>query len=46
MGDRTGIAWTDATWNPLRGCSRVSEGCRHCYADLRAALDGIKEGGA
>ena len=26
MGDKTGIAWTDATWNPIRGCSRVSEG--------------------
>lgn len=33
MGARTGIAWTDATWNPIRGCSRVSEGCRHCYAE-------------
>lgn len=31
MADRTGIEWTDATWNPIRGCSRVSEGCRHCY---------------
>ena len=28
-----GIAWTDATWNPVRGCSRVSEGCRNCYAE-------------
>ncbi|HLN24207.1 MAG TPA: phage Gp37/Gp68 family protein [Patescibacteria group bacterium] len=35
MGDQRngGIAWTDETWNPLRGCSRVSEGCRHCYAE-------------
>jgi protein gp37 len=33
----TGIEWTDATWNPLRGCSRVSEGCRHCYAETVAA---------
>lgn len=33
MGDATGIEWTDATWNPIRGCSRVSEGCRHCYAE-------------
>lgn len=33
MSDKTGIAWTDATWNPLRGCSRVSEGCRNCYAE-------------
>jgi protein gp37 len=37
MGDRTGIAWTEATWNPLRGCSRVSEGCRFCYAEKLAA---------
>jgi protein gp37 len=29
----TGIEWTDATWNPIRGCSRVSEGCRNCYAE-------------
>lgn len=27
------IEWTDASWNPVRGCSRVSEGCRHCYAE-------------
>lgn len=27
------IEWTDKTWNPLVGCSRVSEGCRHCYAE-------------
>src|SRR5260370_30734771 len=33
MGTKTGISWTDATWNPIRGCSRVSEGCRHCYAE-------------
>lgn len=33
MGDNSAIAWTDATWNPLLGCSRVSEGCRHCYAE-------------
>ena len=32
-----GIAWTDETWNPLRGCSRVSAGCRHCYAEAVAA---------
>ncbi|THD11280.1 DUF5131 family protein [Metallibacterium scheffleri] len=37
MGDRTGISWTDATWNPLRGCSRVSAGCVHCYAETVAA---------
>lgn len=37
MGAKTGIEWTDATWNPIRGCSRVSEGCRHCYAERQAA---------
>lgn len=37
MGTTTGISWTDATWNPLRGCTRVSEGCRHCYAEIVAA---------
>ena len=37
MGDKTGIEWTDTTWNPVRGCSRVSEGCRHCYAEQQAA---------
>lgn len=36
MGDKTGIQWTDATWNPIRGCSRVSEGCRNCYAETVA----------
>ena len=33
MSGKTGIEWTDATWNPIRGCSRVSEGCRNCYAE-------------
>ena len=37
MGDRTGIAWTDATWNPIVGCSLVSPGCTHCYAMGQAA---------
>lgn len=31
------IEWTDATWNPLRGCTRISEGCRNCYAEAMAA---------
>lgn len=31
MGSSTRIEWTDSTWNPARGCSRVSDGCRHCY---------------
>jgi protein gp37 len=33
----TTIEWTDVTWNPTRGCSRVSEGCRNCYAERMAA---------
>ena len=37
MADGTGIQWTDATWNPVRGCSRISEGCRNCYAEKIAA---------
>lgn len=37
MADRSAIEWTDATWNPIAGCSRVSEGCRHCYAERLAA---------
>jgi protein gp37 len=37
MGKNTGIEWTDSTWNPIRGCSRVSEGCRNCYAESVAA---------
>lgn len=31
MGIKTGIAWTDHTWNPWRGCRKVSAGCRNCY---------------
>lgn len=37
---RTDISWTDATWNPVRGCSRVSPGCEHCYAEAAAARFG------
>ena len=37
MGDKTGISWTDATWNPTKGCSRVSAGCQNCYAEVQAA---------
>jgi protein gp37 len=37
MGEKTKIDWTDSTWNPLRGCNHVSEGCRSCYAEKMAA---------
>src|SRR3954454_20355117 len=30
------IEWTDATWNPVRGCTKVSPGCTHCYAEMFA----------
>ncbi len=36
MGDKTGIQWTDATWNPTTGCDRVSPGCDNCYAMTQA----------
>jgi protein gp37 len=35
VGD-TNIEWATKVWNPTRGCSRVSEGCRHCYAERQA----------
>jgi protein gp37 len=53
MGDKTGISWTDATWNPVLGCTHVSAGCDHCYAAREAsgrlahlpAYAGLAEGG-
>jgi protein gp37 len=36
MGTNTGIEWTDATWNPMTGCTKISAGCDHCYAALIA----------
>lgn len=33
MGEHSKIEWTDHTFNPWMGCARVSEGCRHCYAE-------------
>ncbi len=33
MGRETGISWTNSTFNPWRGCQRVSPGCEHCYAE-------------
>jgi protein gp37 len=32
MSDKSTIEWTDSTWNPVRGCSKISPGCKHCYA--------------
>ena len=36
MGNRSHIEWTDATWNPVTGCTKVSQGCKHCYAERMA----------
>ena len=33
MSNNTKIEWADATWNPITGCSKISEGCEHCYAE-------------
>lgn len=36
MSDRSHIEWTEATWNPVTGCDKVSPGCAHCYAETFA----------
>src|SRR5689334_2944607 len=36
MSDHSTIEWTDATWNPIRGCTKISPGCTHCYAETFA----------
>lgn len=36
MATRSGIEWTETTWNPVTGCSKVSPGCAHCYAERMA----------
>ena len=36
MSEKSKIEWTDATWNPVRGCTKISPGCKHCYAEVFA----------
>jgi len=36
MSDNSKIEWTDASWNPVRGCTKISPGCKHCYAEAFA----------
>jgi protein gp37 len=36
MSDGSAIEWTDATWNPVRGCTKITPGCKHCYAETFA----------
>lgn len=44
MGEKTGIQWTDHTFNPWWGCARVSPGCEHCYAEVMAKRFGTDWG--
>ena len=37
MGDRSKIEWTDASWNPVTGCTKISPGCDNCYAEALAS---------
>lgn len=37
MTTRSNIEWTEMTWNPVTGCTKVSQGCKHCYAERMAA---------
>ena len=36
MALQSSIEWTEATWNPITGCSKISPGCKHCYAERMA----------
>jgi len=36
MSRGTSIEWTDATWNPVHGCTKIAAGCAHCYAETFA----------
>lgn len=36
MGTNSAIEWTEATWNPVTGCDKISPGCKHCYAEVMA----------
>ncbi|NCP86539.1 MAG: hypothetical protein CO094_02710 [Anaerolineae bacterium CG_4_9_14_3_um_filter_57_17] len=36
MAEHSGIEWTESTWNPLTGCSKISPGCKYCYAERMA----------
>jgi protein gp37 len=43
MSQESKIEWTDATWNPVRGCTKISPGCAHCYAEtLAERFRGVK----
>src|SRR5437867_2554568 len=43
MSEHSQIEWTDATWNPVRGCTKITPGCDHCYAETFAErVRGVK----
>ena len=44
MADSSAIEWTDATWNPVTGCTKISAGCDHCYAErFSERFRGVKD---
>ena len=45
MGEASKISWTDHTFNPWLGCTRVSPGCEHCYAEAWAKRSGLVKWG-
>ncbi|MBN1878126.1 MAG: DUF5131 family protein, partial [Anaerolineae bacterium] len=36
MSTKSHIEWTESTWNPVTGCTKISAGCKHCYAERMA----------
>src|ERR1700692_1860402 len=36
MSEQSKIEWSEATWNPVRGCTKIGDGCKHCYAETFA----------
>lgn len=40
MADATQIEWTDLTWNPVTGCTKISSGCDFCYAERFLSVSG------
>ena len=44
MAEKSSIEWTDATWNPVRGCTKISPGCTHCYAETLQNASAVLKG--
>jgi protein gp37 len=42
LSEHSKIEWTDATWNPVRGCVKISAGCKNCYAATFAEAGAIE----